>query len=284
MGRSCWTAGLSRALRLLCAGLSCLLLSSCLLATGMLPPEEADYPLAAGTTLAVLSLPDRTPKQDADGKPKTASVAIVDGFYVVTETGDDFEQVFRLARIADTAQYIVLMKPDSLGVPGVVVGLLSATDGDYVPSYLRAEDFERYLAWLREHDAGRLRDYEGAFERRTLDSVDAVAFGSLDLLKSLVAEMDARGFTTQEIAYRAIAPAATADAAAPGSPPVDIALERAFVDTEIARLDEEIRGLCGGRVCHYLADGRVIYRTDTYDPPMWYFDDGRLAPRELWRE
>ena len=33
-----------------------------------------------------------------------------------------------------------------------------------------------------------------------------------------------------------------------------------------------------------LEDGRMIYRTDTYDPPMWYFNDGRLAPRELWRQ
>lgn len=281
MGQSCWTARLSRALRLLGAGLCCLLLSSCLLATGMIPPEEADYPLAEGTTLAIHAWPDRTPKQDADGKPKTAEVAIVDGFYVVTEAGDDFKQQFRLARIADTAQYLVLVKPDTLGVPGVVVGLLSVNGGEYVPSYLRAEDFERYLAWLGEHDPGRAQAYAGTFERRTLDSTDAVAFASLELLKSLVADMDARGFTTREIVYRVVEPAATA---ASDSQPLDTDLAMALADAELARLDEALRRLCGGRVCHQLEDGRMIYRTDTYDPPMWYFDDGRLAPRELWRK
>ena len=47
-------------------------------------------------------------------------------------------------------------------------------------------------------------------------------------------------------------------------------------------LDAEIKKLCGGRMCEKLADGRYIYRTETYDPPLWYFQDGRLAPRETW--
>ncbi|MGD9536307.1 MAG: tetratricopeptide repeat protein [Alphaproteobacteria bacterium] len=63
---------------------------------------------------------------------------------------------------------------------------------------------------------------------------------------------------------------------------IDAGIEAA--DKEIAELEAELKELCGGRVCKQLADGRYIYRTETYDPPVWYFEDGRLAPRELWQE
>lgn len=46
-------------------------------------------------------------------------------------------------------------------------------------------------------------------------------------------------------------------------------------------LEAELKKLCGGRICEKLADGRYIYRTETYDPPLWYFEDGRLAPPEV---
>ena len=49
-----------------------------------------------------------------------------------------------------------------------------------------------------------------------------------------------------------------------------------------AEVENRIRELCGGRICQLLADGQIIYRTDTYDPPLWYFGSGRLAPRHLW--
>lgn len=54
------------------------------------------------------------------------------------------------------------------------------------------------------------------------------------------------------------------------------------VDKEIERLDSEVKKLCGGRVCRKTADGRQIYRTETYEPPRWYFEDGRLASRWEW--
>jgi hypothetical protein len=65
--------------------------------------------------------------------------------------------------------------------------------------------------------------------------------------------------------------------------------EQARLDTEMAAMTEEIRQaeermkeICGGRLCQTLEDGRRIYRTVTYDPPKWYFEDGALAPESLW--
>jgi hypothetical protein len=54
------------------------------------------------------------------------------------------------------------------------------------------------------------------------------------------------------------------------------------VDKDIGRLEAELKKLCGGRVCRKTTDGREIYRTETYKPPRWYFEDGRLAPRSEW--
>jgi hypothetical protein len=51
---------------------------------------------------------------------------------------------------------------------------------------------------------------------------------------------------------------------------------------EINELENLMREMCGGRICKSLADGRLIYRTDTLKSPLWYFENGRLAPRELW--
>jgi len=66
----------------------------------------------------------------------------------------------------------------------------------------------------------------------------------------------------------------------------ELAGELAEIDEEFAALEAEVEAdlkeLCGGRVCEQLADGRYLYRTETYVPLVWYFEDGRLAPRELW--
>jgi TPR repeat protein len=63
----------------------------------------------------------------------------------------------------------------------------------------------------------------------------------------------------------------------------EFADEIVAVDPEdLPAIEAELKELCGGRVCTRLEDGRYIYRTETYDPPLWYFEDGRLAPRELW--
>lgn len=56
----------------------------------------------------------------------------------------------------------------------------------------------------------------------------------------------------------------------------------ADVNADLARIEAEVKELCGGRYCKELADGRYLYRTETYVPPRWYFEDGRLAPRDLW--
>ncbi len=45
---------------------------------------------------------------------------------------------------------------------------------------------------------------------------------------------------------------------------------------------EELRANCGGRLCAKLDDGTTIFSSS--DGAFWYFDDGALAPREVWRD
>lgn len=54
------------------------------------------------------------------------------------------------------------------------------------------------------------------------------------------------------------------------------------IDAKLKKNEEERKELCGGRICDKTTDGRTIYRTETYNPPRWYFEDGRLAPRSEW--
>lgn len=53
---------------------------------------------------------------------------------------------------------------------------------------------------------------------------------------------------------------------------------------DVAELEKKIRTSCGGRYCITLEDGRKLYRTETYNPQVWYYEDGQLAPETEWPE
>lgn len=63
---------------------------------------------------------------------------------------------------------------------------------------------------------------------------------------------------------------------------VDREDRQAKINQELLASCDRLRELCGGRICIDLDDGRSLY--NTADGAYWYFDDGRLAPRDLWRD
>ncbi|MFN4088930.1 MAG: hypothetical protein ACK4QW_07795 [Alphaproteobacteria bacterium] len=56
--------------------------------------------------------------------------------------------------------------------------------------------------------------------------------------------------------------------------------ERAEQKKSLAKAEDDLRRLCGGRICKRRG-GRTIYRTDSV-PHRWYDDMGRLLPQSEW--
>jgi len=54
-----------------------------------------------------------------------------------------------------------------------------------------------------------------------------------------------------------------------------------LADEELARIDDDIKKLCGGRICEFLpGKNEIIYQS--LNKNYWYYSDGRLAPQEIW--
>lgn len=53
------------------------------------------------------------------------------------------------------------------------------------------------------------------------------------------------------------------------------------LNAQIKANEEKTKELCGGRVC-VIRNNTTLYRTEKTNPPMWYYQDGRLAPESVW--
>jgi hypothetical protein len=259
------------ALRQLMTGL---LLASLLLISGCLTSEKpliatSDFPIPAGTK--VLQYSDKTGTYQ---EPKTSSLktlSIRDGWYVYSEL-DASGMAFKLRKVT-ASSWVIMMR----------TGLET---GKYAYGWMRHEG-DLYVIYLG--DAEQFRNWKGQAELNTDWAVvnANVQIFTLDYLANIMPAAIAARAYAKPMAFK-VADAATVKADQTIVTPEMLDRIRKANEAHISKLnaqikenEEKTKALCGGRVC-VIRNDTTLYRTEKSDPPVWYYQDGRLAPESVW--
>jgi hypothetical protein len=260
---------------------SMLLISGCLTSDKPLI-ETSDFPLPAGSKIFPYS--DETGAYEK-AEPTVKTLTIRDGWYVDTEA-DGKEIRFKLHKVNTNAW---IMMTDMNADPSV-----------YAYSWLRHEG-DLYV--LYPSDAERFRNWKGRAGLNTGWKVEGrtVQILSLDYLKSLMPTAIVAEVYTKPFAYQitdGATPPTKSNIVTPEMMEVlrknskdniknienklrENEEQQKLVRARIKENEEQTKKLCGGRVC-VIENNTLLYRTEKTDPPMWYYEDGRLAPESVW--
>ncbi|VVO28188.1 hypothetical protein [Pseudomonas fluorescens] len=223
----------------------------------------SDFPIPAGTK--ILQYSDKTGTYEKPSEYSLKTLSIRDGWYVYSEP-DASDIFFKLHKVTATTW--------------VMMTHIGIETGQYAYGWMKHEG-ELYVIYPGE--AKQLRNWKGQAELNADWKVlnNNVQILTLDYLASIMPAAVAAQAHGKPIAFK-VADAATLE--------VDRnfeissrAVESLLKENEekLKKIDEELKKLCGGRVCS-IENNTTLYRTEKYDPPMWYYQDGRLAPESAW--
>jgi hypothetical protein len=248
-----------------------ILLAVVLLLTGCLTSEQplfqtSDFPLPTGTSL--MPLKHQGAQYVDEGPEKALHLAIEDGGYVLKLPEDDQRFRFKLHAVQERAWAVMVDMEDQQ--PRYVYGLLRQEGERYL---LQLGNAEKFRSWAAQNQVRQ--NWSAANGLIQLTSLELLTYALPNVVKP---ESD-----TGTLAFRTMAaPSVATTEEGLDQETIDRVSE--FVDAKIIGLERKQRELCGGRICTILDDGTILYRTDTYKPPRWYYRDGRLAPTSVWPE
>ncbi|WP_256831755.1 hypothetical protein [Pseudomonas sp. Pse1] len=245
------------------------LLSGCLVSYKPLF-ESSVYPFPSGTQLLVKS--SVLPKGSQEVFELTAEN---DGY---TAKSKERSLRFKLHPLDDST-WLMMIEFSEVEKPSIYQYLLLKSQGTSAAiGHVSKKDF---LAWAKANNI-----VTGWVEEE--DSIDA---GSIELVVRALGDLVDWSSTSQSLALEVFTPERRRVEQL-------IADNKKFQEEVFAEIEANItaarnetvhheqvlRDLCGGRICHPLEGGRTLYRTETYSPPVWYYQDGRLAPEAEWPE
>ena len=252
-------------MRTIIALLGLFILSGCLTSTRPLI-SKGDFPLPEGTLLAQYQT--KNGKLVPVGDSKLGTLSIERGWYVHSVPGKQGSDAFRLHRVDDSNWVMMLHLGDQSGMPERAYAWLRRDGEMFVVYPFQAKNFREWANRVGFTQSG----WRAVGEN--------IHVSSLDLLIKVMPAMIAEGHHMSLSTYRAIPE--TPELRANRKAREKLKQEIGKIDQELAQLDEQRKKLCGGRVCSKSKSGKEVYRTETYDPPRWYYADGRLAPQSDW--
>ncbi|SDO91224.1 hypothetical protein [Pseudomonas jinjuensis] len=213
--------------------------------------RSTDTPLPVGAHLVQQT--EQGGKLVADVSEAPLQLSLRDGWYVASRNGKPVH-LFRLGRI-DESTWLVMLDQRPLGKHFVYHWAYRRND----LFYLRAADEKDFKAWANQQGIAAGWSESGEDDVEIQDIALLVRATPADIGR-------VSGPGARSMAFRLLPASAPEPAVAQA--------QGAGRNATPAPAD-----LCGGRHCLMLDDGRLIYRTEGYETPMWYYEDGRLMPQ-----